>query len=95
MFQNEEIDPTAGHVLGDAEGWLLDWLTAAQLPRFNGKGTLRVVREVGLGAWLLGFPPDVWKTHSGAPAAAMLDWHWRICRGIREDSTPMMKAALP
>ena len=59
MFQNEEIDPTAGHVLGDAEGWLLDWLTAAQLPRFNGKGTLRVVREVGLGAWLLGFPPDV------------------------------------
>ena len=39
--------------------WLLDWLTAAQLPRFNGKGTLRVVREVGLGAWLSGFPPDL------------------------------------
>ena len=38
----------------EAEDWLLDWLTAAQLPRFNRKGTLRVVREVGLAAWLSG-----------------------------------------
>jgi len=37
-----------------AEDWLLDWLTAAQLPRFNRKGTLRVVRQVGLSAWLAG-----------------------------------------
>ena len=34
--------------------WLLDWLTAAQLPRFNRKGVLRVVREVGLAPWLAG-----------------------------------------
>jgi len=59
MVQEEYIDPTTGRVFGDAEGWLLDWLTATQLPRFNGKGTLRVVREVGLGAWLSGFPPDL------------------------------------
>lgn len=38
----------------EADAWLLDWLTAAQLPRFNRKGTLRVVREVGLAAWLAG-----------------------------------------
>lgn len=52
-----ETEPTMAGVLGDPEGWLLDWLTAAQLPKFNGKGTLRVVREVGLGAWLSGFSP--------------------------------------
>lgn len=37
----------------------MDWLTAKQLPRFNGKGVLRVVREVGLGAWLAGFSPSM------------------------------------
>ena len=52
-----ETEPGMARVLGDPEGWLLDWLTAAQLPKFNGKGTLRVVREVGLGAWLSGFSP--------------------------------------
>ena len=52
MFHKEEIDPIAGHVLGNAEGWLLDWLTAAQLPRFNSKGTLRVCEKWG---WELGF----------------------------------------
>ena len=50
-------DPLIGHVAGDMEDWLMDWLTASQLPRFNGRGVLRVVREVGLGAWLTGFGP--------------------------------------
>ena len=59
MSYEDQIDPSTGRVLGDAEAWLLDWLTAAQLPRFNGKGTLRVVREVGLGAWLSGFSPHL------------------------------------
>ena len=59
MSYEDQLDPCTGRVLGDAEAWLLDWLTAAQLPRFNGKGTLRVVREVGLGAWLSGFSPDL------------------------------------
>ncbi|MCH1582137.1 MAG: DNA-protecting protein DprA [Flavobacteriales bacterium] len=57
MKDAAETDPAMARVLGDPEGWLLDWLTAAQLPKFNGKGTLRVVREVGLGAWLSGFSP--------------------------------------
>lgn len=48
-----------GQVHGDAEDWLLDWLTAGQLPRFNGRGVLRVVREVGLRAWLSGCAPDM------------------------------------
>ncbi len=52
-------DPLIGYVSGDLEDWLLDWLTAVQLPRFNGRGTLRVVREVGLGAWLTGFAPNL------------------------------------
>ncbi len=38
----------------NSEAWLLDWLTASYLPRFNQKGMLRVVRNVGLGAWLCG-----------------------------------------
>lgn len=57
MTWDEDRDPLTGHVLGDEDGWLLDWLTAKQLPKFNGKGVLRVVREMGLGAWLSGFPP--------------------------------------
>lgn len=52
-------DPLTGAVRGDGEGWLMDWLTAVQLPRFNARGTLRVVREVGLGAWLSGFPKEM------------------------------------
>ena len=47
-----EVDP-------EREQWLLDWLTAAQLPRFNRKGTLRVVRRCGLGAWLAGVEPGL------------------------------------
>lgn len=43
----------------EREQWLLDWLTAAQLPRFNRKGTLRVVRRCGLGAWLSGVEPGL------------------------------------
>ena len=43
----------------EAESWLLDWLTAGQLPRFNRRGTLRVVREVGLSAWLSGVEPGL------------------------------------
>lgn len=55
-----ELADVAGMVQGenakvqDAQAWLLDWLTAAQLPRFNRKGTLRVVQSMGLGAWLMG-----------------------------------------
>ena len=43
----------------DSEHWLLDWLTAEQLPRFNRKGTLRVVQRVGLGSWLAGAEPGL------------------------------------
>ena len=52
-------DPLIGQVHGDAEDWLLDWLTACQLPRFNGRGVLRVVREVGLSVWLAGCARDM------------------------------------
>ena len=38
----------------NSEAWLLDWLTASYLPRFNQIGMLRVVRNAGLGAWLCG-----------------------------------------
>lgn len=52
-------DPLIGCIHGDTEEWLFDWLTAKQLPRFNGRGVLRVVREVGLRAWLAGFSPSM------------------------------------
>ena len=52
-------DPLIGYVAGDMEEWLMDWMTASQLPKFNGRGVLRVVKEVGLGAWLTGFGPDL------------------------------------
>ena len=47
------------HEEPEAEQWLLDWLTAGQLPRFNRKGTLRTVRRCGLGAWLAGVEPGL------------------------------------
>ena len=58
-MEDAERDPLIGGVHGNGEAWLMDWLTATQLPRFNARGTLRVVREVGLGAWLSGFPRDM------------------------------------
>lgn len=41
------------------QDWLMDWMTAMQLPRFNRRGTLRVVREWGLSAWLSGVEPGL------------------------------------
>ena len=59
MTQVGERDPLIGFIEGDAEQWLLDWLTAKQLPKFNGRGALRAVREVGLSNWLSGFAPNM------------------------------------
>ena len=59
MVQDEKRDPLVGHVEGDADQWLFDWLTAKQLPKFNGQGALRRVREVGLSSWLSGFAPNM------------------------------------
>lgn len=59
MVEYRDSDPLVGFVEGSEEQWLLDWLTANQLPKFNGKGVLRTVREIGLSAWLSGFAPNM------------------------------------
>ncbi len=59
MVEFREGDPRMGLEEGSDEQWLLDWLTAKQLPKFNGRGALRMVREVGLSAWLSGFAPNM------------------------------------
>ena len=48
----KQTDDGAGQWLRQSRiqrAWLLDWLTASYLPRFNQKGMLRVVRNAGLG----------------------------------------------
>ena len=52
-MENEAVNRVGG------EDWLMDWMTAMQLPRFNRRGTLRVVREWGLSAWLSGVEPGL------------------------------------
>ena len=64
----------------EREQWLLDWLTAAQLPRFNRKGMLRVVRRCGLGAWLSGVESGLL---SAARERALDQWESMRSQGIR------------
>jgi len=64
----------------EGEEWMLDWLTAAQLPRFNSKGALRIVRKVGLGPWLAGVEGSMLKA---AREMALRQWSRMQQEGIR------------
>lgn len=71
---------SGGRPAPEAEQWMLDWLTAGQLPRFNRKGTLRAVRHCGLGAWLAGVEPGLL---SAARDRALAQWDAMCRNGIQ------------
>ena len=77
---NDREDSFVGTSESDPEQWLLDWLTAGQLPRFNRKGTLRVVQRAGLGAWLAGVEPGLLRA---ARDRALSQWEAMHRNGIK------------
>ena len=77
---NDREDRFVGTSESDPEHWLLDWLTAGQLPRFNRKGTLRVVQRTGLGAWLAGVEPGFLRA---ARDRALSQWEAMRQNGIQ------------
>jgi len=73
---NDREGRFVGTFESDPEYWLLDWLTAGQLPRFNRKGTLRVVQRAGLGAWLAGVEPGLLRAARDRALAQVPDAPW-------------------